>query len=78
MEVFKTIHEEYTSMVDTLLGGFCEDMHITPEQLVDALKHPAKNKKLSQKHRVSHIHYLSLFLHQTYNNNIFTDGLTAE
>lgn len=50
--LFKEIHEEFASMVDTLIECFCDDLHIKAEQLVAALKHQDNNTRLSLKERV--------------------------
>uniref|UniRef100_A0A9J2P1M2 Cilia- and flagella-associated protein 36 n=1 Tax=Ascaris lumbricoides TaxID=6252 RepID=A0A9J2P1M2_ASCLU len=50
--LFKEIHEEFASMVDTLIECFCDDLHIKAEQLVAALKHQDNNTRLSLKERM--------------------------
>uniref|UniRef100_A0A914ZJW6 Cilia- and flagella-associated protein 36 n=1 Tax=Parascaris univalens TaxID=6257 RepID=A0A914ZJW6_PARUN len=50
--LFKEIHEEFASMVDTLIECFCDDLHIKAEQLVAALKHHDNNTRLSLKERM--------------------------
>ncbi|KHN86317.1 Coiled-coil domain-containing protein [Toxocara canis] len=50
--LYKEIHKEFASMVDTLIECFCDDTHIKAEQLVAALKHQDNSTRLSLKERM--------------------------
>lgn len=49
--LYKKIHGELESLVDTLIEGFCYDLNIEAEQLLFALKHEDNSHKLSAKER---------------------------
>ncbi|KAE9550046.1 hypothetical protein FO519_006747 [Halicephalobus sp. NKZ332] len=50
--LFKSIHNQFAQIVDSLINAYCEDAKITPKDLVDALKSVDKSKKLTFKERV--------------------------
>lgn len=37
-KLYKSIHNEYRHLVDSLINGFCQDLNVTVVQLVDVLK----------------------------------------
>lgn len=63
--LYKEIHEEFSSMIDALMEGFCDDNRIKPEQLVAALKHQDNSQKLSAKERVRFIDEFNLAISLT-------------
>ncbi|EFO14177.1 hypothetical protein LOAG_14347 [Loa loa] len=51
--LYQKIHDEFKSMVDTLMDGFCGDLQIKARELVTALKQHDNSNKLSTKNRVA-------------------------
>ncbi|VDK21653.1 unnamed protein product [Anisakis simplex] len=51
--LYKGIHDEFSSMVDTLIECFCDDLHIEADQLVNALKQQDNSARMSLQQRVS-------------------------
>uniref|UniRef100_A0A1I7Y1W1 Cilia- and flagella-associated protein 36 n=1 Tax=Steinernema glaseri TaxID=37863 RepID=A0A1I7Y1W1_9BILA len=49
-DTYQEVHKEFSSFVDTLIECFCEDLKITPQNLVDSLK-SNDNKKLTKKEK---------------------------
>ncbi|CAI5451017.1 unnamed protein product [Caenorhabditis angaria] len=52
IEVYEQIHKEYSSLIDTLIECFCEDVSTSTENLTEALK-LLDQKNLSLRQRVS-------------------------
>lgn len=47
------LHKEFASLVDVLIESYCDDVGLTPRELVEALKSTDQSTKLSYRERVS-------------------------
>ncbi|MFH4976256.1 hypothetical protein AB6A40_002965 [Gnathostoma spinigerum] len=51
-ELYETIHKEYSALIDTLIECFCDDLHITVNQLIASLKHDDNKARLTEEQQV--------------------------
>ncbi|VBB26446.1 unnamed protein product [Acanthocheilonema viteae] len=49
--LYHKIHDEFKSMVDVLMEGFCSDLNVETKQLISVLKYHDNSHKLSAKER---------------------------
>ena len=74
-KLYKQIHEEFRSMVDMLIGCFCEDTGIKPDQITKELAKDPKGKprpevEISQLEPVLAAGEFQLFVHMMMRKNI--------
>uniref|UniRef100_A0A914D9L6 Cilia- and flagella-associated protein 36 n=1 Tax=Acrobeloides nanus TaxID=290746 RepID=A0A914D9L6_9BILA len=46
------LHKEFASLVDVLIESYCDDVGLTPRELVEALKSTDQSTKLSYRERI--------------------------